>query len=385
MDFAFNEEQKSLGEIVGQVLADFPGLTAPEPVDGEDEAVWSALAELGLFSLLVPEAFGGMGLALVDVALAIEALGAGLAPAVVASTLIATDLLAQFGTPPQQADLFPRIAAGHFRIALAVQEAGRCHDGENLQTVVEGNHVSGAKVLVGGAAQADAYLVLAAVDGRPGLVLISRKARGVALRGHETIDPASQFGELVLDAASLGEISPIGHKVAARAVERLSNVGATVFAGMEAGIAARMLETSVDYAKVRVQFGRPIGAFQAIKHRCADMAVAVEAARAASYYAYWAVSNKAPDAAKASSMAKAYCGEVTQSACNEAIQIHGGMGFTWELPLHRFLRRAKVLDHGFGAPGWHYERVMRETLGDVRIVEPVRLGEPKVANAAGKW
>lgn len=385
MDFAFNEEQKSLGEIVSQVLADFPGLTSPELVDGEDEAVWNALAELGLFSLLVPEAFGGMGLTLVDVALAIEALGAGLAPSLVASTLIATDLLVHFGNGPQQADLFPRIAAGQLRVALAVQEAGQSYDCDRLATTVCGNRITGTKILVGGAAQADAFLVLAAVDGCPGLMLVSRGARGVALRAHNTIDPASRFGELALDVASLSESSPVGHKVASQAVARLSNVGAAVFAGMEVGIAARMLETSVEYSKTRVQFGQPIGAFQALKHRCADMAVAMEAARSASYYAYWAVSNHAPDAARASSMAKAYCGEVTQNACNEAIQIHGGMGFTWELPLHRFLRRAKVLDHGFGAPSWHYERVMRETLGEVRIVEPVRFVEPDVVHATSKW
>lgn len=362
MDFAFNEEQKSLGEVVAQVLADFPGLTSPEPVEGEDEAVWNALAELGLFSLLVPEAQGGMGLTPVDVALAIEALGAGLAPPIVASTLIATDLIVNYGTEQQKADLLPRIAAGELRVALATQEVGLSCGYEGLATTAGGNRVAGTKILVAGAEQANAYLVLAAVDGRPGLALVSRTARGVTLRPHDTIDPASAFGELVLEDASLDENSLIGHKAADKAVARLTNVGATVYAGMEVGIAARMLDTSVEYAKTRVQFGQPIGAFQAIKHRCADMAVAVDGARSAAYYAYWAVSEQSPDVTRASSMAKAYCGEVTQKACNEAIQIHGGMGFTWELPLHRFLRRAKVLDHGFGTKTWHYERVMRATL-----------------------
>jgi alkylation response protein AidB-like acyl-CoA dehydrogenase len=111
------------------------------------------------------------------------------------------------------------------------------------------------------------------------------------------------------------------------------------------------------------------------------MAVSIEAARAAAYYAYWAVAEQSPDTARASAMAKAYCGEVTQNACNEAIQIHGGMGFTWELPLHRFLRRAKVLEHGFGERTWHYERVMRETVGAPSTVQPA---QPVTVNLAAR-
>jgi alkylation response protein AidB-like acyl-CoA dehydrogenase len=364
MDFAFNEEQKSLGEVVGQVLADFPGLTAPEPIEGEDAAVWTALAELGLFSLLVPEAHGGVGLTMADIGLAIEALGTGLAPPIVASTLIATDLIVQYGTQAQQDDLLPKLAAGELRLALALDEAGWTYGCDTPATQVCGNRVSGRKLQVAGAVQADYFLVLATVDGRRGLMLVSSKARGVRVEAHESIDHGASLGALVLEEASLGENSPLGHKQADEAVARFQHLGATAYAGMALGIAHRMLDTSVEYAKTRVQFGQPIGGFQAIKHRCADMAVAVEAARAAAYYAYWAVSEKSDDAARASSMAKAYCGEVAQNACNEAIQIHGGMGFTWELPLHRFLRRAKVLEHGFGGRAWHYEKVMQQMLGE---------------------
>jgi alkylation response protein AidB-like acyl-CoA dehydrogenase len=128
------------------------------------------------------------------------------------------------------------------------------------------------------------------------------------------------------------------------------------------GIAARMLDASVDYAKTRVQFGQPIGAFQAIKHCCADMAVAVEAGRSAAYYSFWTAAEDAVDRARAASMAKSYCGGVARQVCNDAIQVHGGMGFTWELGLHRFLRRAKVLEHAFGDIAYHNERLLAETL-----------------------
>ena len=356
MDFGFNEEQKNLGDIVGRVLADFPALTAPDGSTQHDVAVWDALAELGLFALIVPEGHGGVGLSLVDIALAIEALGAGLAPPLVASTLIATDLVARFGTADQQADLLPRLATGQLRISLATQEAGQGYDPETIATMLRGNTITGNKILVAGGAQADAHLALVRMDGQPGLALVMGGSRGVAVRGQETIDTASGFAELVLSEATA---APLGR---GEAVARLIDVAATVYGGMQAGIAARMLETSVEYARTRVQFGQPIGAFQAIKHRCADLAVRVDAARSAAYYAFWAAAEDAEDRTRAGSMAKAYCGEVAREACNEAIQLHGGMGFTWELPLHRYLRRAKVLDHAFGTPGWHYERVLAQTL-----------------------
>ncbi len=364
MNFGFNEEQKTLGETVRQMLLDYPGLLSPDPAGGDQEAVWTALAELGLFSLLVPEADGGVGLSLVDVALAIEALGAGLAPPLVVSTLIATDLIARFGSAGQKAAWLPRIATGAVKIALATLEAGEGYDAGAVKTVAGGGGVSGEKLLVAGGEQADAFIVLALSDARPALVIVQRGARGVTIRRHADIDPASGLCALALDSAALADDALLGHAAPGLAVERLIDVGATVYAGMQIGIAAHMLDTAVDYARTRMQFGQPIGAFQAIKHRCADMAVAVEAGRSAAYYAFWAVAEDADDRRRASSMAKAYCGEVARDACNETIQIHGGMGFTWELGLHRFLRRAKLLNHGFGDPVWHYERVMAATLAE---------------------
>jgi acyl-CoA dehydrogenase len=362
MNFGFNEEQKSLGETIAQQLADFPALTAPDPGEAQDPGVWTALAELGLFSLLIPEEEGGVGLSLVDIALSIEALGAGLASPVVASTLIATDILVRHGTAAQKGRLLPAIAAGELRIAIATLEGAQGYDPGEVQTVLGGGGISGSKILVPGADDADLFLVLVRSDQRPALVLIPRSARGLSLRPHADIDPSSGLCELVLENVPVAEDGLVSHKACDLAVARLVDVAATVYAGMEIGIAARMLDTAVEYAKTRVQFAKPIGAFQAIKHRCADMAVAVEAGRSAAYYAFWAVAEDDADRSRASSMAKAYCGEAARDVCNQAIQIHGGMGFTWELGLHRFLRRAKVLEHGFGNHAWHYERVVAATV-----------------------
>ena len=362
MDFGFSLEQKSLGEVVGQVLAKFPTLSAPDYNAQVEGAVWDALAEVGLFALLVPEAFGGVGLTLIDLALVIERLGAALVSPLVTHTLIATDLIVQVGTAAQHASLLPAIAAGALRVALATHEAGLSTASNECETTFDGVLLEGCKVLVPAAGRADWFLVLAKSGNGPSLALVARGTDGVTWRSHGGLDPSSDFSEVVFSAAGFHEKSllPLGDTPAAAA--RLCDSAASLYAALQTGIAARLLDLSVEYARTRVQFGQPIGAFQAIKHRCADIAVALDAGQSAAYYAIWAVSEDAPDRSRASSMAKAYCGEVARTACNEAIQIHGGIGFTWDLGLHRFLRRAKVLDQSFGCQEWHYERVMATTL-----------------------
>lgn len=362
MNFGFDEDQKSLGETIAQVLADFPSLTAPDLAPPRDDAVWRAVTDLGLFALLVPERFDGIGLSLVDLALATEALGAGLAPPAIAATLVATDLLVRHGSEAQQRALLPKIAAGDVKFALAVHEADRGYAPDAVTTRSSNGTLTGSKILVADAADATHFLTLAQTANGLAIVAVGRELPGVRVRPHDDIDPTSGLCAVEFEKAKLDVDSVIGTAAPQRAVERLLDVGATVSAGQLMGIAARMLDTSVAYARTREQFGQPIGAFQAIKHRCADMAVAVEAGRSAAYYAFWASAEDAPDRARAASMAKAYCGDVCRQVCNDAIQVHGGMGFTWELGLHRFLRRAKVIEHAFGDIAYHNERVLVETL-----------------------
>jgi alkylation response protein AidB-like acyl-CoA dehydrogenase len=362
MDFSFNADQTSLGETVARMLADHPDLLAPEPLPAAQDSAREALAGLGLFALLVPESHGGAGLSLVDLAPAVEALGAGLAPPAAVATLAATDLLVRHGSHAQQAAWLSRIASGTVSIGLAVLEADRGYDPRDAGCSHQDGVLSGTKILVEGAARADLLIVLAQSANGPALLLVERAAPGVTLRRHDDIDAGSGFCAVTFDAVRLDENAVLGSAAPGSAIARLFDVGPTLGAGLLTGIAARMLETSVEYAKNRQQFGQVIGGFQAIKHRCADMAVALEAARSAAYYAFWAISEDAPDVARAASMAKSCCGESARSICNETIQIHGGMGFTWELGLHRFLRRARVLEYGFGDGPWHNERVLAETL-----------------------
>ena len=166
----------------------------------------------------------------------------------------------------------------------------------------------------------------------------------------------------MFDAAPVARADVLGGAPSAAALHRLLDAGAAASALQITGIAARMLDLAAEYAGQRVQFGRPIGAFQAIKHRCADMMVQVETSRTAAYYAAWALSSGPAEAAQAVSMAKAYCGDAARSVCNEAIQIHGGIGFAWELDLHLYLRRAKSLEYAYGDATAHRERVLTAAL-----------------------
>lgn len=362
MNFDFNEEQRSLGETVGQLLADFPALTAPEPARSQDDEVWSALAELGLFSLLVPEENDGVGLSLVDLALSVEALGAGMAPPLVASTLIATELVKRLGSDAQKGELFEALATGTCKVAIAYTERGRGTDPAKLACSAAGGRLNGSKIAVAGADKADKILVAARDGERAQLVLVDAGTAGASIRLQDDLDPSAGLCAVTFDNVEISAEAVLGAADGDAAVKLLIDIASTVIGGLTIGIASRMLDITVEYAKTREQFGKPIGSFQALKHRCADLAVAVEAGSATAYFAFWSCAQDNPDRSKTASAAKAYCADIARDACNEAIQIHGGMGFTWELALHRYLRRAKVLESAFGNPHWHYRRVHAEAL-----------------------
>ncbi|VVT10427.1 acyl-CoA dehydrogenase family protein [Erythrobacter sp. EC-HK427] len=361
MNFLFNEEQTSLGETVGQVLADFAALTAPDPSRDSEAEVWGALAELGLFSLLVPEEHDGVGLAFVDLAPSIEALGSGLASPLIASTLVATEAIKRLGSSDQRAKLLPEIAIGETAIAIASAELGRGKDPFFAECRLLDGKLSGKKIAVAGADVAQELLVIARTESAPVLVLVPTDAAGVTITAHSDIDPSAGLCRVVFDNVAVAAGQQLA-RASIDALDTLVDLGATVHSGMAMGIAEVMLRRSVAFASQREQFGKPIGSFQAIKHRCADLAVAVEAGKATSHYAFWACSENSEDRSGAASAAKAYCGEIGCNACNDAIQVHGGMGFTWELGLHRYLRRAQVIEHAVGSRAWHYDRVVTEAL-----------------------
>jgi alkylation response protein AidB-like acyl-CoA dehydrogenase len=340
MNFDHSAEQLELRDTVARARA-----------NGAD---WTTLASLGLFTLLVPEAYGGMELTLADIALVAEELGASLAPLSVTDTLIGSYVIAHHGGAAQQARWLPRLAEGKLKVALALTEAGGGYDAASMATSLSGGILTGRKLLVPHADTADAFLVPLPL----GVAIVERQVEGFVLDIHDSIDPSCRHHRVDFNAKAelLDGFAPQD------AAARLFDVAATVHAGLALGAAREMMTRAAEYARIRIQFDRPIGSFQAIKHKCADMYTMVEAARAAAYYAFCAVAESDGDGRRAASMAKAYCGETAIQCCEESIQVHGGMGFTWDLGLHHFLRRARVISSAWGDTVFHRDRVMAITL-----------------------
>lgn len=335
MNFDFEPEEHLLRDSVRAFLAaEWNTAKLHGLADGEgfDPALWDGLAGIGPPAILVPEAQGGMGLGFVDLALVLEECGRALVPGPLVETPVATDTVVRFGTDEQKAALLPAVAAGRCKMAPAVVEADGGCDPAAVRTVAQDTGadwtLSGRKILVPYAALADKLLVAAGFGppGTPGLAPVDPRGPGIALRRHKLLDFASRAYEVTFDAAPVARGDVLGGAPSATSVDRLLDAGTAAAARMT-GIAAKMLDLAVDYAGQRAQFGRPVESFQAVKHRCADMLVQVETGRTASYYAAWALSSDTPGAAQAVSMAKAYCGDASRFVCNEAIQVHGGIGF----------------------------------------------------------
>jgi alkylation response protein AidB-like acyl-CoA dehydrogenase len=368
MDFDFSDEQYAFRDSIRGFLArrSAPGgLGIPAPWGPREETLWMGLADLGVFSVLVPERYGGLGLTFVDLSLVLEEFGRVLLPPLVMETLAATDVIARFGSDGQKSTMLPLIAGGRLKLSCALSESGG-YDPADMLTAVEsttaGERLQGAKILVPDAAAADILVVSARLGGRTALLLLERGREGVQLREQRTLDLLSAYDEPTLANVVIHTADILGGAASLDAVRRLCDASAVSAAAFMTGIAGKVMETSVDYVKQRKQFGQPIGSFQAIKHKCADMAVAIESSRSAAYYAAWSLASDAPDRAKAVSIAKSFCGDTSRQVCNEGIQLHGGMGFTWDLGLHHYLRRAKVLEYLYGDATYHRQRLLSAAL-----------------------
>lgn len=364
MNFDFDEQQLELHSTVARALAEALKFEEHEAHGSDDRAGWNMMAELGLFGLLVPEAHGGLGLSLVDLALIAEELGSRLAPQSIADTMAASDVIARHGTEEQQARWLVPLAEGRLRVALAWHEAGASYDPGQMTTSLVDGALRGEKILVAHAMEADFLLVpfRYGESSRIGLAMVERNKPGLSILESVSLDPACGHCTAVLTDLVLSEQEILDGFAPQAAAERLFSVAAALQAAIALGIAAEVVRRSADYARERIQFDKPIGSFQAIKHTCANMYAQVEAARAASYYAICALSEAAEDGPRAASMAKAFCSDVAVKCCHDGIQVHGGMGFTWELGLHHFLRRVRVIAAIFGDSDFHRERVIVATL-----------------------
>jgi alkylation response protein AidB-like acyl-CoA dehydrogenase len=328
---------------------------------GFDERGWKEMAELGWAGLALPEEWGGQGLGIVDLAVLFEEMGYVCAPSPLLSNTIVGLALAAGGSDEQKERWLAPLAAGELRGAPALVDAGVPAEPGKFAMAAEddGNGVvlNGEKTLVMDAASANFFLVATADNRRH---LVENGADGVTVTPEESIDPTRRISSVRLENVRVASesIMPGGSAdyfpVFLRACVAL--------AAESTGLAQRALEMSVAYAKDRQQFGRPIGAYQAVSHRCAQMLLETENSRSAVYGAAWAADAEPRSLPLAASMAKAYASDTGWRVPDASIQVHGGIGFTWEHDLHFFLKRGRANAATFGDAKWHRERVAEAVL-----------------------
>jgi alkylation response protein AidB-like acyl-CoA dehydrogenase len=368
VNFGFSDEQEQLRDAVRRFLV---AKSSSEEVrrlmdteDGYDQAVWSQMAnELGLQSIQIPEEHGGQGFTFLELGIVVEEMGRVLLCAPFFSTVVlAANAIINAGTPDQQGKLLPGIAAGETIATLAFTEPTGKWDAAGVEMVAKGSGDSytldGTKSFVLDGHLADLVVVVARLEGTSGaegisLFTVDGAATGLTRTALATMDQTRKQAKLEFAGVAA---APLGEPGAAwPALAKTLDQAAAMLSNEMVGGAQTVLDMAVDYAKVRVQFGRPIGSFQAIKHKCADMLMEVESGKSAAYYAAWAASEDNDELPTAASLAKAYCSDAYFHAAGENIQIHGGIGFTWEHDAHLYFKRAKTSELLLGDPAYHRE------------------------------
>jgi acyl-CoA dehydrogenase len=346
VNFDFSADQKALRDQARKFLSEHASSTrvrrileGAAPYDAE---LWRGMGEMGWMGTAIPEPLGGAGFGHLELCVIAEELGRSLAPTPFASTIyLAAEALLLAGSEAQKKRWLPRIAQGEAIGCLAIAEGPQVAAPANLSTRAEGSRLTGAKVPVADGDVADFAIVLAAEGaGRAGLFLVDLKGPGVTRASVATVDPTRSHARLSLDAAPAEPLGASGQGWPL--TERLLDRAAVLVAFEQLGGAQAALEMAREYALGRFAFGRQIASFQAIKHKLADMYVGVELARSNAYYGAWALTKDAPELPVAAAAARVAASEAYYQAAKENIQIHGGMGFTWEFDCHLHYRRAKL-------------------------------------------
>lgn len=360
-EWVFTDEQQQLLDAVRGFCAEhFDEATVRRQMESDppfDRAVWSRLgSELGVLGLSVPEADGGVGGDLVDQAVAVEQFGATLACGPLFGTvyLSVPALVAAPGGPVRDA-LLADLVEGTRTAAFAVADRAGAFDAAAVAVTADGDAVSGELGPVVDAGAADVLLVAAAGPGGVGLYAVDAAAEGVTRTPLVTLDLTRPQASVTLAGAPATLLA--GPEEAPRVIQHALHVGAALLAVEQVGAAAHLLDLALDYAKTRLQFGRPIGSFQAVKHRLADMLVDAEHARSTAFHAVWALTDASDDPALATSIAQATCSAALSHIATDTIQILGGIGFTWEHQAHLYLKRAVTDAALLGSAETHRDRV----------------------------
>ena len=370
MDFAFSDEQEMLRRSARDFLAKECSskvvrklMESPEPFD---PPLWQKMAALGWTALGIPEEYGGVG-SFLDLVVVLEEAGRALLPGPFFATMgLAVPILIEAGTDAQKKEVLGAIAQGSARATLALTEPSGRWDADAVSLTAKpsagGWQLDGVKRFVPDAEAAD-YLVVAARtrgEGEDGisLFLVKGRPKGMTVSPLKTLDMTRRWAEVRFEEVKLDGTSLMGAADVAwpRLKRALDWATAAICAEMVGGT-QKVLETSTEYARTRHQFGKPIGIYQAVSHKLADMLVLSESGRSATYYAAWAVDADAPDRALAASMAKAYVSDAYRKVAGDGIQVHGGIGFTWEHDVQLYFKRAKSSEVTLGDATYHRELV----------------------------
>jgi alkylation response protein AidB-like acyl-CoA dehydrogenase len=372
MNFGFSEEQELLRSTARKFFEnECPSGAVRELMEtpeGMSPTLWRRIAEQGWLGLIYPEAHGGMGLGFVDLTVLMEEMGRAVVPGPFFSTVLLGGLaILEAGNEAQKKAWLPRIAAGEARLTLAWMDPSAVPppDGIAVAAPARGGRfaLSGTALFVPDAHTADAVVVAARTGEGTGaegvtLFVVPRDSPGLSVALLPTMDQTRKLCEVTLADVLLGPDAVLGEAGGGwRPLERVLQRATVALCAEMCGGAQKVLDMTVEYAKIRQAFGRPIGSYQGVKHRAADMLVDVENSKSITYYASWAMDERAADSALAVSMAKALVSDAYRRVAAAGIQLHGGIGFTWEHDLHLYFKRAKGSEFTFGDATYHRERV----------------------------
>jgi alkylation response protein AidB-like acyl-CoA dehydrogenase len=370
MNFGFTEEQEFLRQKARDFLADWVPMRlvrdVMESTASHSPEVWKQMAELGWMGLALPEEYGGADLGMVELCVVLEELGRSLAPVPFLPNAIAGAVILESGDDAQKRTWLRRIGAGEAIGTLAItEERGTENPGDlvlRAKSDGDGWVLDGRKLFVPDAASAAVLVVVARTGGEGesglGLFLVPRETAGVEMVAMSSMDLLRPLYEVSFRGAKLPADALLGgDRDAWPRLERVLDRGRVMIAAEMLGGAEKCLENSVAYAKERVQFGKPIGVNQAIKHKCADMLFEIESAKSITYYAAWAAREDNDEAPLTAAMAKAFVSDAYRHTSAENIQIHGGVGFTWEYDCHLYFKRAKTDEAWLGDASFHRERI----------------------------
>lgn len=372
MIFEFSESQLQLKDAARKALDRECPISRVRAVleDGRpfDRELWQFLAGMGFVGAAIPEAHGGAGAGHLDLCAIAGELGRALAPVpALSSVYLAAEMLMQAGSEDQKARLLPRIADGSLLVCVAFSEGVGQPDLHHCRTTQAAGRLSGEKFPVLDGGIADMAIVPAAGpdEDMPSLFIVDLQGEGVSREALTSIDPTRGLARLSFDGAPA---EPLGVKgEAGRLLDRAFDRAAILLAFEQVGGAERALEMATDYAGQRVAFGRPIGSFQAIKHKLVDLFVDVTLARSNAYFGAWALSNDAAELGLAASAARVSASEAFIHCATENIHVHGAMGFTWDMDCHLFYRRAHLLSVALGGQAMWQDRLVARAADDRQI------------------